>query len=115
MPGADLRLGDHVRIFVTLAFDDVGDKKAGPRPVNDKDIADAHEGFVEFGGNLHDPHPGWDIIVERQEVSFGTGRLLDNNEGVNVRSAFDGIRIGYDKPKGRIDLIAGEMFSPLAL
>jgi hypothetical protein len=28
MPGADLRLGDHVRIFVTLAFDDVGDKKA---------------------------------------------------------------------------------------
>jgi hypothetical protein len=106
MPGADLRLGDHVRIFVTLAFDDVGDKKAGPRPVIDKDIADVHEGFVEFGGNLHDRHPGWDVIVGRQEVSFGTGRLLDNNEGVNVRSAFDGIRLGYDKPKGRIDLIA---------
>jgi Alginate export len=106
MPSADLRLGDHVRIFVTLALDDVGDKKAGPRPAIDKDIADAHEGFVEFGGNLHDRHPGWDVIVGRQEVSLGTGRLLDNNEGVNVRSAFDGIRLGYDKPKGRIDLIA---------
>jgi len=106
MPSADLRLGDHVRIFVTLAFDDVGGKKAGPRPVIDKDVADGHEGFVEFGGNLHDRHPGWDVIVGRQEVSLGTGRLLDNNEGVNVRSAFDGIRLGYDKPKGRIDLIA---------
>jgi len=37
---------------------------------------------------------------------LGTGRLLDDNEGVNVRSAFDGVRVGYDKPKGRIDLIA---------
>ena len=106
MPSADLHLGDHVRIFVTLAFDDVGGKKAGPRPVIDKDIADAHEGFVEFGGNLHDPHPGWDVIIGRQEIVLGTGRLLDDNEGVNVRSAFDGVRIGYDKPKGRIDLIA---------
>ena len=106
MPSADLHLGDHVRIFVTLAFDDVGDKKAGPRPVIDKDVADGHEGFVEFGGDLHDRHPGWDVIVGRQEISLGTGRLLDNNEGVNVRSAFDGLRIGYDKPNGRIDLIA---------
>jgi hypothetical protein len=106
MPSADLHLGDHARIFVTLAFDDVGAKKAGPRPVIDKDVADGHEGFVEFGGNLHDRHPGWDVIIGRQEVSLGTGRLLDNNEGVNVRSAFDGIRLGYDKPKGRIDLIA---------
>jgi hypothetical protein len=106
MPDVDVRLGDHARVFITLAFDEVGGKKAGPRPVIDKDIADVHEGFVEFGGNLHDRHPGWDVIVGRQEISFGTGRLLDNNEGVNVRSAFDGIRLGYDKPKGRIDLIA---------
>jgi hypothetical protein len=106
MPSADLHFGDHARIFVTLAFDGVGGKKAGPRPGIDKDIADGHEGFVEFAGNLHNPHPGWDVIVGRQEVVLGTGRLLDDNEGVNVRSAFDGVRIGYDKPKGRIDLIA---------
>ena len=105
MPSADLRLGDHARIFVTLAFNEVGGKKAGPRPGIDKDVADGHEGFVEFGGNLHNPHPGWDVIVGRQEIVLGTGRLLDDNEGVNVRSAFDGVRIGYDKPKGRIDLI----------
>ncbi len=80
MPSADLRLGDHARIFVTLAFDDVAGKKAGPRPVIDKDVADGHEGFVEFGGNLHDRHPGWDVIIGRQEVSLGTGRLLDNND-----------------------------------
>lgn len=77
-----------------------------PRPGIDKDIADGHEGFVEFGGNLHDPHLGWDVIAGRQEIVLGTGRLLDDNEGVNVRSAFDGFRVGYDRPKGRIDLIA---------
>src|ERR1700739_3585278 len=104
MPDVDLRLGNHARVFATLAFDEFTGKY--PRPAIDKDIADGHEGFVEFGGNLHDPHPGWDVIVGRQEVVLGTGRLLDDNEGVNVRSAFDGVRIGYDKPKGRIDLIA---------
>ncbi len=106
MLDADLHLGNHARVFVTLAFDEVGAKKAGPRPGIDKDIADGHEGFFEFGSNLHNPHPGWDVIVGRQEVMLGTGRLLDDNEGVNVRSAFDGVRVGYDKPRGRIDLIA---------
>jgi Alginate export len=106
MPDVDVRLGDHARVFITLAFDEVGGKKAGPRPGIDKDGADGHEGFVEFGGNLHALHPGWDVIIGRQEIVLGTGRLLDDNEGMNVRSAFDGIRIGYDKPKGRIDLIA---------
>ena len=104
MPDADLRLGDHARVFVTVAFDQFTGRYA--RPGIDKDIADGHEGFVEFGGNLHDRHPGWDVILGRQEVVLGTGRLLDDNEGVNVRSAFDGVRVGYDKSKGRIDLIA---------
>ena len=104
MPDVDLRLGDHARVFVTLAFNEFTGRY--PRPGIDKDIADGHEGFVELGGNLHDPHPGWDVIVGRQEVVLGTGRLLDDNEGVNVRSAFDGIRVGYDNPKGRVDLIA---------
>jgi alginate export protein len=106
MPDLDVRLGDHARVFITLAFDEIGGKNAVPRPGIDKDAADGHEGFVEFGGNLHDPHPGWDVIIGRQEIVLGTGRLLDDNEGVNVRSAFDGVRIGYDKPEGRIDLIA---------
>ena len=104
MPYVDLRLGDHARVFVTVGFSEF--TGPNPRPGIDKDIADGHEGFVEFGGNLHDPHPGWDVIAGRQEIVLGTGRLLDDNEGVNVRSAFDGFRVGYDKPKGRIDLIA---------
>ena len=104
MPYVDLRLGDHARVFVTVAFSEF--TGPNPRPEIDKNIADGHEGFVEFGGNLHDPHPGWDVIAGRQEIVLGTGRLLDDNEGVNVRSAFDGFRVGYDKPKGRIDLIA---------
>ncbi len=104
MPDIDLRLGNHARVFLTLAFDEFTGKY--PLPGIDKDIADGHEGFVEFGSNLHNPHPGWDVAVGRQEVVLGTGRLVDDNEGVNVRSAFDGVRAGYDKPRGRIDVIA---------
>ena len=32
MPDVDIHLGDHARVFITLAFDEVGGKKAGPRP-----------------------------------------------------------------------------------
>jgi Alginate export len=98
MPDIDLRLGDHARVFVTLAFDEFTGQY--PRPGIDKDIADGHEGFVEFGSNLHDPHPGWDVIAGRQEIVLGTGRLLDDNEGVNVRSAFDGVRVRLRQTKG---------------
>ena len=104
MPDLDLRLGNHARVFMTVAFDEFTGKYS--RPAIDMDVADGHEGFVEFGGNLHDLHPGWDVLVGRQEIVLGTGRLLDDNEGVNIRSAFDGVRVGYDKRKGRIDLIA---------
>lgn len=79
MPSADMHLEDHAHIFVTLTFDGVGDKRAGPRPIINKDPADGHEGLVEFGDNLHDRHPGCDAIVGRQEVALGTGRLLDDN------------------------------------
>jgi alginate export protein len=113
MPDIDLLLGNHARVFVTLAFDEFTGKY--PRPAIDKDIADGHEGFVEFGGNLHDPHPGWDVILGRQEFVLGTGRLLDDNEGVNVRSAFDAVRAGYDKPKGRIDLLEAGRDQPRRL
>jgi hypothetical protein len=106
MADADLRLGNHARIFLTLKFDDVGDKHAGPRPGIDKDIADFHEAFVELGGDLHALHPGTDFILGRQEIVFGAGRLFDDNEGVNVRNSFDGARIGYDRPSGRVDLFA---------
>lgn len=56
------------------------------------------------------PHPGWDVIVGRQEVVLGTGRLLDDNEGVNVRSAFDGVRFA-----GKVTICALlEHFAPFS-
>ena len=63
-----------------------------------------HETFVEIGQKLHERHPGTDIVLGRQEVVLGTGRLFDDNEGVNVRSSFDGVRIGYDRPSERVDV-----------
>ena len=106
MPYVDFRLGNHARVWVGLTFDDVGDKRAGPRPGIDKDIADVEEAFVEFGGNLHASHPGADVVIGRQELVLGKGRLLDDNEGINVRNSYDGVRLGYENATGRIDVFA---------
>jgi hypothetical protein len=106
MPDVDLRIGNHSRAFLTFKFDDVADKEAGPRPGIDKDIADVHEAFVEFGQALHERHSGIDVVLGRQEIVLGTGRLFDDNEGVNVRNSFDGVRIGDDRPWGRVDVFA---------
>jgi hypothetical protein len=66
-PYVDLRLGDHARVFVTVAFNEFSGLH--PRPGIDNDIADGHEGFVEFGSNLHDSRLG-----RRREYRLDTCR-----------------------------------------
>src|SRR5262249_45494063 len=97
-------LNDPGTIYVTLDLENhtefqylnSNDWGAGPQD---------HTGYVlerlmpDVDVRLHDPHPGWDVIIGRQEIVVGTGRLIDDNEGVNVRNAFNGVRVGYDKPK----------------
>ena len=103
MPDIDLRLGDHARVFVTLAFDEFTGQY--PRPGIDKDIADGHEGFIEFRGNLLAIRTPVGMSLAGLQVSArNRDAFSTTTEEVNVRSAFDGVRVGYDKPAGRIDL-----------
>ena len=106
MPDVDLRIGDHVRLYTSLKFNEIGGKVGGPRPTLDKDLADVHEAFLDVGQHLHAKESGANLRIGRQELVFGTGRLVDDNEGVNVRFSFDGIRANWDTSRLQLSAFA---------
>ena len=105
LPHFDLRVGEGARLYVELQFDDVFGRNGGPRPGIDRDRAAVHQTFAEFGGNRN-RKDGVRLRVGRQELAFGTGRLVDNNEGVNVKFSFDGARLTLAKRDWKVDLFA---------
>jgi hypothetical protein len=91
----DLHLGQNLRFFcqtVTgLEYGAVG----GPRPQIDFNEFGFHQAFVDIvqrpGGAESDDSVTWRI--GRQEMLYGSGRLIDVREGVNLRLSFDAARV----------------------
>jgi hypothetical protein len=86
----DAHYGRSVRTFVQLKSGLEFFQSAGPRPIDEKKL-DFEAAFVEVGtegtGN-------WTILrAGRQELNYGSGRLLSVREGPNVRQSFDGLKI----------------------
>ena len=92
IPEASLTLGSHVRLFASFQYEKEMGNNAGPRPGIDEDQGDFHEAFVDVSTGLDDPR-SITLRLGQQEIVYGTGRLVDNNEGVNVKSSFYGARI----------------------
>ena len=86
---ADLRAGRHVRVFTEFQSGLEAGRTGGPRPT-DEDRLEFHQVFAEFGTGSS-PH-SLSLRVGRQEVAFGSGRLISASEGRNVRQSFDAIR-----------------------
>jgi hypothetical protein len=84
---ADLHYGPHARTFLELKSGINSFREGGPRPIDEKKL-DFQAGFLEVGsrtswGSVH-------VRAGRQELEYGTGRLVDVREGPNVRLSFDG-------------------------
>src|SRR6201987_2025057 len=84
---ADLHYGPHVRTFLELKSGINSWRAGGPRPIDEKRL-DFQSGFLEGGaatawGSVH-------VRAGRQELEYGSGRLVDVREGPNVRLSFDG-------------------------
>jgi len=95
----DLHLGDTVRLFSQLQSSLENGRKGGPRP-SDQDELDLHQAFLDlrFGGN------GWLTLRSgRQELAYGSQRLISVREGPNVRQSFDGVRASYHQGDTRVD------------
>jgi len=87
MLSADLHYGPHFRTFFELKSGISSWRAGGPRPIDEKRL-DFQSGFLEVGGET-----SWGSVhvrAGRQELEYGSGRLVDVREGPNVRLSFDG-------------------------
>lgn len=84
---ADVHLGRRVRVFAELQSGLSGGRAGGPRPT-DRNGLDISQAFVDVA-----PFAGVLVRAGRQEVAFGSGRLLSPGESLNVRRSFDGVRV----------------------
>lgn len=98
---ADVHLGAHLRFFGQLKSGLEVGRKGGPRPT-DEDKLDVHQGFVEVAGRLGEAAT-WQLRIGRQELSFGSGRLVSTREGPNVRQSFDGARLTWRTKQWTVD------------
>jgi len=89
---ADWHLGSHFRIFSQFQSGLEEGRNGGPRPT-DKDVADLHQGFVD----ITDSSQNLRLRIGRQEIEFGTGHLIGESEGLNIRRAFDGFRFTFKR------------------
>src|SRR6201988_1754355 len=103
MLSLDLHLGKHVRTFLEFKSGLNSSRRGGPRPIDEKKL-DFQAAFLELStAGTRD----WvKIRAGRQEMEYGSGRLVDVREGPNVRLSFDGIKVMAKFNSGRTDEFA---------
>jgi hypothetical protein len=96
----DWHFGKYFRTYVEFKSDWESFRRGGPRPIDEKKF-DFEEAFVELGAEEGD---NWiAVLAGRQELNYGSGRLVSVREGPNVRQSFDGARLKSRVGGWRID------------
>jgi len=92
----DLHLNNHLRVYAqlqsALAYD-----KQNVSPV-DQNKLDLHQAFIDYQTNT------FLFRVGRQELSYGSQRLISVREIPNNRQAFDAVKFVYVKHNIKLDL-----------
>jgi hypothetical protein len=96
----DWHFGKYFRTYVELKSDWESFRQGGPRPIDEKKL-DFEEAFVEVGAEEGDTWVA--VLAGRQELNYGSGRLVSVREGPNVRQSFDGARLKSRIGGWRID------------
>jgi Alginate export len=86
----NVRYGSQLRTFVELKSGLNSYRIGGPRPIDEKKL-DFQVGFLEWGTS--GASNSFAIRAGRQELEYGSGRLIDVREGPNVRLSFDGFLV----------------------
>lgn len=86
----DWHFGQNWRVFVQLKSGLESFRAGGYRPIDEKRL-DFEAAFLEVGS---EHKTNWVILrLGRQELNYGSGRLVSVREGPNVRQSFDGAKI----------------------
>ena len=108
---ANLRLSRNFRAFAEIKSGLIAGRRGGARPP-DKDKLDFNQAFAEFDFGFDKksgdkdkppPPPKFALRVGRQELDYGSGRLISVREGPNVRQSFDGARIILNLEKFNVE------------
>jgi Alginate export len=96
----DTHYGEHVRSFVEFKSGLNSYRIGGPRPIDEKKL-DFQAGFLELHTSKGANYVA--LRVGRQQLEYGSGRLIDVREGPNVRLSFDGFMVKSKIDSWRID------------
>jgi alginate export protein len=109
MLSGDFHLGTRFRAFTEFHSGFVNWRAGGPRPIVDKDKLDLNQAFLDVILPVDQRNTSSVTLrVGRQQLHYGTGRLVSVREVPNVRASFDGIRVIVNTHKWRIDAFAAK-------
>ena len=92
----DARLSRRVRLYGELKSGIEAGRAGGPR-ASDEDRLDLHQAFVDVSFDR------MTVRVGRQELAFGSQRLVSFREGPNMRQSFDGGSVVVQRGRWRAD------------
>ncbi|WP_291921142.1 alginate export family protein [Chitinophaga sp.] len=98
---ADLHLNKRWRIFGQLRSAWETGRKNGPRPI-DEDHLNVQNLFVD-AKILNTQTQSLTLRAGRQELDYGSGRLISVREGPNLRLYFDGAKVMYTHTNWTLD------------
>ncbi len=101
---ADAHVGAQFRVFTQLKSGLVTDRDGSPRP-SDRDDLDLHQLFFD-GKFLLANDESVTVRVGRQELVYGSSRLISAREAPNVRQSFDGAKAILKLASWQIDAFA---------
>jgi len=104
MVHADVHFDDFFRVFAQFKSGLENDRNGGPRPT-DRDDFDLHQAFFD----ARVPLSGRDsltIRAGRQELAYGSSRLISIREEPNVRRSFDGVKAILKMDDWQVDAFA---------
>lgn len=99
---ADFHAGKHFRAFVQLQSSQANGEAETPSPV-DQNLLDLHQAFLDYTSSVGN---GQSLTVRlgRQELSYGSQRLVAVREAPNNRQAFDAAKLMYGSKTFKLDL-----------
>jgi Alginate export len=104
---ADVRVRRSLRLFVQLKSGFEMGRYGGPRPMVDEDRLDLNQAFIDLCAGCGDgsglSRRSLTVRFGRQEMDFGSSRLVSAREGPNVGQSFDAVRAIVQARRWRID------------
>ena len=94
---SDIHFTPAFRLFVQFQSGLENGRNGGPRPT-DEDTAEFHQGFLDIPIAHFGDSPLF-VRIGRQELEFGSGRMMGAAEGLNIRRSFDGLRFHWSRAK----------------